>query len=78
MDVNMTGRTGKFLADMSKDAEIAFWYEMLSSMVYAVPDNFLYWLTVQEFYSLLNPFPDDKNLTLSKLKAIADDKINIL
>ena len=23
-----------------------------------------------------NPFPDDKNLTLSKLKAFAEDKIN--
>ena len=25
----------------------------------------------------LNTFPDDKNLTLSKLKAFADDKINV-
>ena len=24
-----------------------------------------------------NPFPDDKKLTLSKLKAFADDKINV-
>ena len=24
-----------------------------------------------------NPFPDDKNLTWSKLKAFADDKINV-
>ena len=25
-----------------------------------------------------NPFPDDKNLTLSKLKAFAEDKINVI
>ena len=25
----------------------------------------------------LKPFPDNKNLTLSKLKAFADDKINV-
>ena len=25
----------------------------------------------------LNPFPDDKNLTLSKLKLFEDDKINV-
>ena len=28
-------------------------------------------------YALFNPFPDDKNLTLSKLKAFADDKIKV-
>ena len=25
----------------------------------------------------INPFPDDKNLTLSKLKVFAGDKINV-
>ena len=28
-------------------------------------------------YMPLNPFPDDKNLTLSKFRAFTDDKINL-
>ena len=28
-------------------------------------------------HNMFNPFPDDKNLTLSKLEAFADDKINV-
>ena len=35
------------------------------------------YMTIGTLYINLNPFPDDKNLTLSKSKASADDKINV-
>ena len=34
-------------------------------------------ISVNKHRNPLTPFPDDKNLTLSKLKAFADDKINV-
>ena len=38
--------------------------------------NILVWKTLTEALANINPLPNDKILDKSKLKAIADDKIN--
>ena len=52
-----------------------------SELIYSFSDNiFLNKLILKAFGDdefLFNPFPDDKNLTLSKFKAFADDTINV-